>query len=135
MGEGAGMLVLETLEHAQARGASIYAELVGYGTNDDAYHITAPDQDGDGAAACMRQALAYGRAGPGGHRLYQRPRHQHAAQRCHRDARHQAVFGEHAYQLPVSSTKSMTGHLLGAAGALEAVLCIKAIEGGSFRRP
>jgi 3-oxoacyl-[acyl-carrier-protein] synthase II len=128
MGEGAGILILETLEHAQARGASILAELSGYGTTDDAHHISAPAENGAGAAMSMKLALedagltindigyinAHGTSTPLNDKS--------------ETAAIKTVFGEQAYQIPVSSTKSMTGHLLGASGAVEATFCIMAIR-------
>ncbi|MCP4138956.1 MAG: beta-ketoacyl-ACP synthase II [Chloroflexi bacterium] len=130
MGEGAGVLILESLEHAQARGANILAELSGYGTSDDAYHISAPAEGGEGAALCMELALEnagltvddIGYINAHGTSTTLNDRGETAAIKT--------VFGERAYQIPVSSTKSMTGHLLGASGALEAVFCTKALQDG-----
>jgi 3-oxoacyl-[acyl-carrier-protein] synthase II len=130
MGEGAGVLVLESLEHAQARGANILAELSGYGTSDDAYHISAPAEGGEGAALCMELALEnagltaddIGYINAHGTSTTLNDKGETAAIKT--------VFGERAYQIPVSSTKSMTGHLLGASGALEAVFCTKALQDG-----
>lgn len=130
VGEGAGILVLEEMEHARARGATIYAELVGYGSNDDAFHITAPEENGAGAADCMRAALAAADLGPQEIDYI----NAHGTSTPLNDVTEtraiKAVFGAHAYRLPVSSTKSMTGHLLGAAGALEAILSIMALREG-----
>lgn len=130
LGEGAGVLVLEAEEHAIARGANILAELAGYGATSDAFHITMPAENGEGAARAMRQALraadlvpddidyinAHGTSTPMNDKL--------------ETLAIKAVFGEYAHELPVSSTKSMTGHLLGAAGAVEAGICILAMHHG-----
>jgi 3-oxoacyl-[acyl-carrier-protein] synthase II len=128
MGEGAGMLILESLEHAQARGAKILCEITGYGTTDDAHHISAPAENGAGAAMAMKLAIedadlnltdiayinAHGTSTPLNDKS--------------ETAAIKTVFGEQAYNIPISSTKSMTGHLLGASGAIEAVFCTLAIQ-------
>lgn len=128
MGEGAGILILETLEHAKNRGARIYAELVGYGTTCDAYHITSPAPDGEGGARAMEIAIREAGIEPKEISYI----NAHGTSTPYNDkfetAAIKAVFGENAYKIPVSSTKSMVGHLLGAAGAVEAIVCIKALE-------
>jgi 3-oxoacyl-[acyl-carrier-protein] synthase II len=130
MGEGAGILLLEALSHAEARGASILAEVIGYGVTADAHHITQPDPDGDGACRGMRAALedaevepaqvdyinAHGTSTPLNDRI--------------ETAAIKRVFGDHARRLIVSSTKSMTGHLMGAAGGIEAIACVLAMRHG-----
>ncbi len=128
MGEGAGILVLEELSRARARGAEILGEVLGYGATCDAYHITAPAPDGEGAVRCMREALADAALEPG--RIGYINAHGTSTpmnDRCETAAIRQ-VFGEDIP--PVSSTKSMTGHLLGAAGAVEAILCVMALREG-----
>ena len=128
MGEGAAVLVLESLEHAQRRGANIFAEVTGYGTTNDAYHISAPAENGAGAAVCMQ--LALDSAGLRPDEIGYINAHGTSTQLNDKSetAAIKTVFGAHAYHVPVSSTKSMTGHLLGAAGALEAVVCVKVLQ-------
>lgn len=130
MGEGAAVLMLESLEHAQRRGAQILAEVCGYGATDDAFHISAPDEDGGGAALCMNLALQDAGLQPEAIDYI----NAHGTSTRLNDRSEtlaiKTVFGEAAWRIPVSSTKSMTGHLLGASGALEAVFGVKAIQDG-----
>ncbi len=131
MGDGAGVLVLEELEHAKARGAKIYGEIVGYGVTGDAYHITLPDPKGTGAAKAMKMAME--EAGIEPEQVDYINAHgtsTHANDVGETKAIKLALGEEVAKKTPVSSTKSMTGHLLGAAGAIEAIACIKALEEG-----
>lgn len=129
LGEGAGFLILEELEHAKARGAKIYGEVAGYGATSDAYHITSPAPDGEGAARCMRMALKDAGIEPADIDYI----NAHGTGTPYNDAFEtiavKKVFGDDT-KIPVSSTKSMTGHLLGGAGGLEAVICTKAITDG-----
>jgi 3-oxoacyl-[acyl-carrier-protein] synthase II len=130
MGEGAGILILESLEHAQARGARIYCELAGYAATCDAYHITQPDPDGKGLSMAMRRAMASAEAAPESVDYI----NAHGTSTPYNDKFEtlaiKNVFGDRARSLPISSTKSMTGHLLGAAGGIESVICVKTIEKG-----
>ena len=132
LGEGAAMLVLEALDHAKARGARIYAELAGYGATADAYHMTAPAPDGEGAARSMKLALEDAGLEPGEITYI----NAHGTSTPHNDRLEtiaiKTVFGEHAYRIPVVSTKSMIGHLLGAAGAVELVACVLSIRDGKI---
>ena len=130
MGEGAGVLLLEELEHAQARNAKIYAEVVGYGATCDAYHMTAPLPDGSGGAKAMALALADGGTAPeevGYINAHGTSTHLNDAGDT---AAVKSVFGAHAYELAMSSTKSMTGHMLGAAGAVEAIFTALSLHDG-----
>jgi 3-oxoacyl-[acyl-carrier-protein] synthase II len=128
MGEGGAILVLESLEHAQARGAKILCELTGYGTSDDAYHISAPAENGAGAALCMQLALE--NAGLRPDQIDYINAHGTSTELNDKSetAAIKTVLGEHAYRLPISSTKSMTGHLLGASGAVEAAICTEIFQ-------
>ncbi len=128
--EGAGIMILEELEHAQKRGAKIYGELIGYGYTGDAYHITAPCPDGDGAMRCMRMAIKDAGLKPEQIDYINAHGTSTALNDLTETKAIKAVFGEYAYKVPVSATKSMTGHLLGAAGSTEAIFTLLSIRDG-----
>ena len=130
MGEGAGILMLEELEHAKARGAKIYAEVVGYGTSCDAHHITAPLEDGSGAVKSMKNALKDGGLAVSDVDYINAHGTSTALNDKGETAAVKTLFGNHAKELMISSTKSMTGHLLGGSGAVEAVITVKALQDG-----
>ena len=130
MGEGAAVIALESESHAKARGARIYAELAGYGSTADAFHVTAPHEQGEGGAAAIRTALASAKANPedvgyiNAHGTGTQLNDQSETRAV------KGAFGELAYKVPISSTKSMTGHMMGATGALEIIFCVQAIREG-----
>ena len=128
MGEGSAVLVLDELEHAKARGAKIYAELAGFGTSSDAYHITAPLEDGSGGAMAMNLAFEDAGMKPEEIQYYNAHGTSTVANDVAETRMLKSVFGDYAYRLHVSSTKSETGHMVGAAGAIEALFCVKAIQ-------
>jgi 3-oxoacyl-[acyl-carrier-protein] synthase II len=128
MGEGAGILILESLEHAILRGANILCEFNGYGTTDDAYHISAPAENGAGAANSMRLALQDAGLNPEDIGYINAHGTSTPLNDKSETAAIKSVFGEYAYNVPVSSTKSMTGHLLGASGAVEAVVGVMVLR-------
>ena len=130
MGEGAAVLILEEYEHAKARGAHIYAEVAGFGSSSDAYHITAPCPDAAGALVAMKKAFDDAGIKPEEVQYYNAHGTSTSANDTAESVLLKSFFGEHAYKLKISSTKSETGHMVGAAGSMEAIFCIKAIEEG-----
>lgn len=134
MGEGAGVVILEELEHAKARGAKIYAEVVGYGCSSDAYHITSPQEDGAGAARAMTNAMSDAGVTPADVKYI----NAHGTGTHHNDLFEtraiKLTFGDEAANLKINSTKSMIGHLLGAAGAVEFITCVKEIQDGFIHK-
>jgi 3-oxoacyl-[acyl-carrier-protein] synthase II len=128
MGEGSGILILESLEHAQARGADVLCEFTGYGTTDDAHHVSAPAENGAGAANSMRLALEDANLRPQDISYINAHGTSTPLNDRSETAAIKTVFGQHAYHVPVSSTKSMTGHLLGASGAVEAAVCAMTLQ-------
>jgi 3-oxoacyl-(acyl-carrier-protein) synthase len=130
MGEGAAVLVLETESHARARGANILAELAGYGATSDAFHVTAPHEKGEGGSAAMRTALASAKATVDDLGYISAHGTGTTLNDLSETRAIKAAFAEKAYGIPVSSTKSMTGHMMGATGALEAIFCVQAVRAG-----
>jgi 3-oxoacyl-[acyl-carrier-protein] synthase II len=130
MGEGAAVLILEEYEHAKARGAHIYAEIAGFGSSSDAYHITAPCPDAAGGLIAMKKAFDDAGIKPEEVQYYNAHGTSTSANDTAETVLLKSFFGEHAYKLKISSTKSETGHMVGAAGSIEAIFCIKAIEEG-----
>ncbi|MFT8352259.1 beta-ketoacyl-ACP synthase II [Clostridium saccharoperbutylacetonicum] len=128
LGEGSGVLILEELEHALSRGAEIIAELVGYGCTNDAYHITSPAEGGEGAARCMKLAIEDAKISPSEVGYINAHGTSTKANDKNETAAIKSVFGKYSYELPISSTKSMTGHLLGASGAIEAIITASALR-------
>ena len=134
MGEGSAVVILEELEHAKARGAKIYAEVIGYGCSSDAYHITSPAEDGSGAAKAMENTVNDGGVSKEDITYI----NAHGTSTHHNDLFEtkaiKLAFGDHAKNIKINSTKSMVGHLLGAAGAIEFVTCVKEIQDGFIHR-
>jgi len=128
IGEGAGVLILESLEHAQGRDAHILAEVSGYGVTNDAFHISAPSENGEGSALCMQMALEDAGLAPQSIGYINAHGTSTELNDKNETAAIKTIFGKQAYQVPVSSTKSMTGHMMGAAGSVEAVFCVQTLR-------